>query len=903
MTVLNADYSHYFNLTDYLKLDTKTNVGFDTSRVSFCTTVAFDWYREVCSVPYGTAQPCGKDKVGKIYRALKKFFIVLRGVKKYLDKYVNQTINAVQNLQSEIKATITEIAAVLKTIVHRAREWVLKKVKKGIENLITKALPPQGQEPKKALLNRIIDEIFCKFDEIIKGLFNLVGDFLYSLIGKIINIPFCAVENFVNALINKVLTDIDNALGPIFNKINKALAPVTKIMGSVFQAIDYILGFEGFLCEQPDCNDELKEFAAGPWGKPQNSKTDNWSNFSFSSSIGKGASKLMDDFFGKGKNGNYVSPGGCNSGPYNCGVQVDFFGGGGSGAVGAAVVNKIGQVVGVNLFYGGNNYQSPPFVTFVDPGGCGSGASGQTEISGGQVIGVDVDTLGIGYTDPDKFKKPVVSLFKADPNPINVNNALTFSWETDGNYVSLGIPGYTNLPATGKQAININETDILFPAGSNSVDKKYTLTATNTYPDGPNQDTIVNLNVTIQKTDAALSTPSTPPTPPTPPSALSPSILSFIAEPSTATLNSVVKFIWQTSDATSVGLGISDPTGSGKITPIYSKLITNGSASLVLPDKLDFPADGSNIINYYVLTAENKYAPTGKQTDQKVTEVVIIPPKFIAKNIKTKITDEYQKISGGNISGTVNQVGQNSENTSGSIIPTTGKTPIVIEQGGGGGGTPQGGGGGTPQGGDENTGGGGDTGPTTFPSSTSGSQTVGGAIVDPSSGGGSTDSFTSGGGFTTIPSIGIGTISPATGGEVTGTTTQTGQGTTAAVPITPGVATGSNVSNVISEISNIKIINTGSGYSPNDTVEIVGGNNNADLKIEVSPTGQIVNIDIISGGYGFVTIPEIRINSDTGTGAQFRVRLGFVPASKFTEKELTIIGTEKLLKVIDCVIK
>ena len=105
----------------------------EEERKVFCNTKAYQHYQELCSEPHGKAQPCGGDTVGKIYRALKKFFIVLRGLKKYLDKYVNQTVNAIQNLQSEIQATIGEIVAVLKTLVHRAREWVLKKIKKGIE--------------------------------------------------------------------------------------------------------------------------------------------------------------------------------------------------------------------------------------------------------------------------------------------------------------------------------------------------------------------------------------------------------------------------------------------------------------------------------------------------------------------------------------------------------------------------------------------------------------------------------------------------------------------------------------------------------------------------------------------------------------------------------------------------
>ena len=110
------------------------------------------------------------------------------------------------------------------------------------------------------------------------------------------------------------------------------------------------------------------------------------------------------------------------------------------------------------------------------------------------------------------------------------------------------------------------------------------------------------------------------------------------------------------------------------------------------------------------------------------------------------------------------------------------------------------------------------------------------------------------------------------------------------------------LSNTIISINNfIEIINTGTGYTQNDKVEIVGGNNGAELNIETTSNGEIININVVSGGYGFITIPQIRINTVDGLGAKFRPILRFIPASKFTQRELDRIGTDKLLRVVDCV--
>jgi hypothetical protein len=862
---------------------------------------AIESYREMCETPHTKANACGKSIAGNIYVILKKFFIILRGIKKYLDKYVNQTINAIQNLQSEIHATISEIAGVLKTLVHRAREWVLKKIKKGIEDLLDTVTTPLTAEAKKAVLHKIIDEIVCKFDQIIEGLFNLVGDFLYSLIGNVINVPFCAAESFINALLNKLLTDIDNALKPFFDKINKVLAPVSKIMGSVFQVIDYILGFEGFLCEKPECNDELKAFAAGPFGKPQNTKTDNWGSFSFSSSIGKTASGWMDDFFGKGKNGNYTSPGGCYYGDFNCGVNVQIFGGGGSGAAGAAVVNKIGQVVGVNMFYGGSGYTSAPFVSFVDPGGCGSYASGFPIINdNGEVEDIGMVSPGIGYTDTFPLP-PVITNFTGTPTSVEVEKNILFSWETqNATNVSLSsqeypLIGYSKLPTTGNQSVGVSSAYISFPSGATSKIIKYTLTASKDVPGWEKIETTKDFDVEVYLPGSSPSTPN-----PNTTSSLKPSILNFDANPTIATVGKVIKFNWQTTDTTFVGLGLS--TGSGIVTPIYDNLIANGSASIVLPNNLVFPTDGSNIINTYVLKATNTKAPVGNNTDVKYVSIEIVSPKSPLSNWTAPQKTPTTTASGNviNLTGTVtDNLNQNSgeinsgslENliTGGIYTPNSGNDANIPADGGGPGGTTPNGGGG-----DNST-----NNITKFlPSDT---QSSNGANIDPT---GNSTIGTPGTTINTTGLPGIG-VTPGTtiGTGVNVTTVGGGGGTGTGGAAGTGGGVGTQNNEVISQIYNVEIVNTGIGYTSGDKVEIVGGNNGAELSITTSPTGQIVNINVISGGNGFVTIPQIRINTVDGLGAKFRPILRFIPASKFTQKELDRIGTDKLLRVVDCVLR
>lgn len=375
--------------------------------------------------------PCGKSTLAGINNALLKFFDFLKGVKKYYNLYVNGAIGKIKNLSSIIAKTSDIIASVLKLLVQRMRNFIVNLLRKLIEKAINKIFTSLTKALKNTVIKAIVDSLLCAFTKIIDGLSALVSDFLFSLIGNVINTAFCAVEQFTNALINNLSAQIDKTLGPILNGINDVLGGVAKVAGSVFQAIDFILGFESFLCAKPDCP-QIKSFKADAWAGPTPSmieafnnflpipdgeQTEKWvldkvDQFLDRNNVLTGATIFGDKYSDLDKNisgKDQALLGPCNTGAWRCGPpQVEFFGGGGAGAVGKAVVNNIGEVLGVNLFYGGEGYTSPPFVTFKDNCGSGNFASGYTIINdSGEVIKVIMVNSGTGYlpapTGVDEF--------------------------------------------------------------------------------------------------------------------------------------------------------------------------------------------------------------------------------------------------------------------------------------------------------------------------------------------------------------------------------------------------------------------------------------------------------------------------------------------------------------------
>ena len=92
-----------------------------------------------------------------------------------------------------------------------------------------------------------------------------------------------------------------------------------------------------------------------------------------------GISSLLDPLLDKMDNAIAAEPSApdCSTNVLRCGPpKVDIVGGGGNGASGSAIVNVLGQVIGVAINKPGSGYIGPPLLTFVDSCDNGYGAGG-----------------------------------------------------------------------------------------------------------------------------------------------------------------------------------------------------------------------------------------------------------------------------------------------------------------------------------------------------------------------------------------------------------------------------------------------------------------------------------------------------------------------------------------------
>ena len=351
-----------------------------------------------------TGDPCGKSELGKISGALRNFFEQLKLIRKYGQMYVNEVLSDLSNIRSLIKDASSIIAAALRTIVQRLRNFIIDKIRGVVQAIVDKIFTTLANTIKGTIVQKIINQILCTFTKILDGLVDFVSNFLSELVGKVINIPLCAAQQFANALINNLAASIDKALAPILDGIGDLMGGIGKVAGSVFSAIDKILAFESFLCLEPDCPD-VTEINLNPSNTtPFKTAKDNFESFievPSSSDVEDSIGQWIDGFsiFGEKISDSPDSGLTCDTDPFKCGPPtIEIFGGGGIGAAGSAIVDHLGHLIGINLDNGGSGYTTPPFVAIIDACDHGQGASAYSEINNeGEVVRIIIVNTGDGY--------------------------------------------------------------------------------------------------------------------------------------------------------------------------------------------------------------------------------------------------------------------------------------------------------------------------------------------------------------------------------------------------------------------------------------------------------------------------------------------------------------------------
>ena len=137
----------------------------------------------------------------------------------------------------------------------------------------------------------------------------------------------------------------------------------------------------------------------------------------------------------------------------------------------------------------------------------------------------------------------------------------------------------------------------------------------------------------------------------------------------------------------------------------------------------------------------------------------------------------------------------------------------------------------------------------------------------------------------------------------------------------------------MTSLDDVVVENTGFGYGDNDTASVENGSiasagdtipvsaaagdtlpgdaisdtiqtpGQAQVELNIQD-GQVVGVNVVNGGFGFSKLPEIVINSDTGSGAKL------LPVLKFTKiddasqlAQIPQVSQDAVVTVISCIDK
>ncbi len=329
---------------------------------------------------------------------------------------VSGALKGISNIEKEIDRTMEEAQEKITGQVKRITDGIQLNINKKINKTMAKAfasLPVSQLGKAKKLGDKAADDLSCAFRNIQGNLSKMIGNFLKNAVNKLINGPLCAVNNFVGSLLGRISGVIDGATDAILGPIKSFLSSVGGVNDIIDDLTDVASSAMSFLscAAAPSC-DEVTAWSQGLGvDAPDILGTLDIPGALFKAKeIYSGIKKSIGKFKNIGDSvklaveradfsdviGDAVQS--CNVGPLRCGPPtIQFFGGGGSGAAGNAIIGAAGTLLGVDIILPGSGYADVPFVSFKDSCGKGGGASGLAVIQDGQVVDVIMNDSGTGY--------------------------------------------------------------------------------------------------------------------------------------------------------------------------------------------------------------------------------------------------------------------------------------------------------------------------------------------------------------------------------------------------------------------------------------------------------------------------------------------------------------------------
>ena len=393
---------------------------------------------------------CAENEIGKITYKMQEFTQFLRKAKALneADTYLDPIYGGLIDVQTEIKQTASEIHGTMTGLIRRGRSWLIQESVGKLNKTLRDRVDKFNQFTTGQATKNLEDLIFCNINKISDELLDYLEGSLENMLGSVIDVPVCAIENFLGDMFGQVLNVLDNDLGGLFRQLDSLQGGGIALPSEIFsKAIRFsniltsVLGCDGVTCPEPT----RFNYKYGV----QKEIRDSFDNIIGKASLNKLINPLLEDI----NNAIPAVPSrpDCSTNVLRCGPPtVDFIGGGGQGVTGSAIVNALGNIIGVAIGGPGSGFTSPPQLTFTDSCGNGSAAGGFTRINeDGQVTDVVITNSGSGFlpntTETTLNEDGTLTQTEVIPNPNeNYDGEVSYVTTLDDVFVQTAGLGYND---------------------------------------------------------------------------------------------------------------------------------------------------------------------------------------------------------------------------------------------------------------------------------------------------------------------------------------------------------------------------------------------------------------------------------------------------------------------------
>ena len=340
-----------------------------------------------------------------------------------------KVVSIQQFISIKVQRAADSVSGWVKDRLMGAYEWIIRKITAAVGDFLH-FLDPDKQKDAGAVIDTALDLLTCHFRKIVENLAGLVLKALLSIVDRYIRVPICAAENILAAILGQIMGWIDGAVSAIMGPINALLGAV-DIVGDILDFITDVLNFLN--CDTKPACPKVDEYSL--WdGASEHEISDPMALIDKVTAYAQSVSQAVDpnnidfgdfEFDVSGIIDNAFDE--CNVDAVFCGPpEVSFWGSGGKGATGNAIISAAGDLLGVDIVNSGSGYDDDvPFISFKDA--CGNGQGGYGIVTLGPVSPVTT-TGGTGDNVVDDFGNVI---YVPDPNGTDIG---VVSVEVEGGW-------------------------------------------------------------------------------------------------------------------------------------------------------------------------------------------------------------------------------------------------------------------------------------------------------------------------------------------------------------------------------------------------------------------------------------------------------------------------------------